>query len=317
MNERPGTGRVDVTRKYVPRLVATVLVVAGGVGLASTLGRIDWATFAGALANVSVKALAFALCLSTVQVFAQLARFAVIFRRTERPPLRELLDATAVGQLLNFTTPMRAGDAYKLARLAPGGETPGTPLGALAAALVVERVADIAALLLVAAPALGSLGEVLISPAHTREAIPRVALALALGVVAGAVVVRRRPPFAARFARDAWQILASPRFGLCLFVALVTWVLDAGTLCWTARSAGSPIGLGAAIPCVLLLNVGIALPLTVANLGIFEASLAFGLSLEGIGAERALVIATLEHFVTLAGLVVCVGALKVVPRHRR
>jgi uncharacterized membrane protein YbhN (UPF0104 family) len=317
MNERPGTGRVDVTRKYVPRLVATVLVVAGGVGLASTLGRIDWATFAGALANVSVKALAFALCLSTVQVFAQLARFAVIFRRTERPPLRELLDATAVGQLLNFTTPMRAGDAYKLARLAPGGEAPATPLGALAAALVVERVADIAALVLVAAPTLGSLGEVLISPAHTREAIPRVALALALGVVAGAVVVRRRAPFAARFARDAWRTLASPRFALCVFVALVTWVLDAGTLCWTARSAGSPIGLGAAIPCVLLLNVGIALPLTVANLGIFEASLAFGLSLEGIGAERALMIATLEHFVKLAGLVVCVGALKIVPRHRR
>ncbi len=317
MNEPPCCGRIDVTRKYVSRLVATVLVVAGGVGLAFTLGRIDWTMFAAALANVSGKALAVALCLSTVQVFAQLARFVVIFRRMERPPLRELLDATAVGQLLNFTTPMRAGDAYKLARLSPGGETPGARLGALAAALVAERVADVAALLLVAAPTLGSLGEVLISPARAREAAPRVALALALGAVAAAVVIRRPPPFAVRFARDAWQTLASPRFALCVLVAAVTWVLDAATLCWTARSAGSPIALGAAIPCVLLLNVGIALPLTVANLGIFEASLAFALSLQGIGAERALVIATLEHFVKLAGLVLCVGALRVVPRHHR
>ena len=171
--------------------------------------------------------------------------------------------------------------------------------------------------MLVAAPTLGSLGEALFSPVSTREAIPRVALVFALGVVAAAVVSRRPSPMAARFARDAWQALTSSRFALCVLVALVTWVLDAGTLCWTARSAGSPIGLGAAIPSVLLLNVGIALPLTVANLGIFEASLAFALSLQGIGAERALVIATLEHFVKLAGLVLCIGALRVVPRHHR
>lgn len=307
-----------MTREHLLKIVATVLVVAGGVGLVSALHRVDWVMFARALEDVSVRALALSFCISTVQVFAQLARFAVIFSRAERPPLRQLFAVTAVGQLLNFTTPMRAGDAYKLARLSSNGEARGGRFGTLAAALVAERAADIAALVLVTAPTLGSLGGVLISHAPAREAVPRVAIALALGAVAGAVVLRRRPRFAARFARDAWRMLASPRFALCVFVSLVTWVLDAATLCWTSRAVGYSLALGAAIPCVFLLNVGIAVPLTVANLGVFEASLAFALSLQGIGPERALVIATLEHLAKLAGLVLCVGALKVVPRpHRR
>jgi uncharacterized membrane protein YbhN (UPF0104 family) len=304
--------------RYILKILATVLVVAGGVGLVSTLHRVDWATFAGTLANASAPRLAFAFFISTVQVFAQLARFVVIFPRAERPRLGGLLDATAIGQLLNFTTPLRAGDAYKLARLSSSGESQAGRLGSLAAALVAERVADVIALVLVAAPTLRSLrGVFTISAARAREIGPSVALALALGAIGCAVAIRRRPPPFVRFARNTLQSLATPRFAACVLIALVTWVLDAGTLCWTARSVGCGIGLDAAIACVFLLNVGIALPLTVANLGVFEASLAFALSLHGIGAERALVIATLEHLAKLAGLVLCVGILRVVPRGRR
>src|SRR5277367_4139768 len=104
------------------KVLVTVLVVAGGVGIASTIHRIDWAAFASALARVSPVPLALALGVSTAQVLAQLARFAVVVPRAERAPLRELLEATAVGQLLNYTTALRAGDAYKLARLSSNRE---------------------------------------------------------------------------------------------------------------------------------------------------------------------------------------------------
>lgn len=296
----------------------TVLVVAGGVGLASTLHRIDWTVFAGALAKLSALPLALAFCISTVQVFGQLARFVVILPREERPPLRRLLEVTAVGQLLNYTTPLRAGDAYKVARLSSKGESPGGRWVPLTAGLVLERVADIVALLLVTAPTLGSLsGALKISAKPAREAVPRIVIAAVLVAFAGETLIRRPPRVVVGFARHGWQTLRSPRFILSVVVAVAAWMLDAGTLYWTARSAGSAIAFGTAVPCVFLLNVGIAIPLTVANLGIFEASLAFALCQYGIAADRALAIATVEHVAKLVGLVLCVGILRLWPLRQR
>lgn len=296
----------------------TALVVGGGLGLASTLRRIDWATFASAIANVSAAPLALALGLSTVQVFAQLARFAVILPRAERSPLRQLLDVTAAGQLLNYAMPLRAGDAYKVARLSSGGPHPPGRAARLTSALVLERVADTLSLLLVTASTLGSpIGALRAFATPVRENAARAGFALAgVGVVV-ALLARRPPRVVAAFARDTWETISSPRFVRCFAVAVATWVLDAGTLCWTARSAGSRIALGSALQCVFLLNVGIAIPLTVGNLGVFEASLGFALSRYGMAAEHALAIATLEHLVKLAGLVLCAGILRLVPRVRR
>jgi uncharacterized membrane protein YbhN (UPF0104 family) len=306
-----------VKQKAIVTIVLTVLVVAGGVGLASTLHRIDWMVFAGALANVSAVPLAVAFSISTVQVFAQLARFVAILPREGRPPLRQLLEVTAVGQLLNYTTPLRAGDAYKLARLSSNGESSGGGLVALTSGLVLERVADVMALLVVTLPTVASLhldGKLSALPA--RETVPRIAIAVVVVAFAGQVLVRRRPGLLARFAHDSVQTLRSPRFGRCFVVAVAAWILDAATLYWTARSAGSAIAFTTALPCVFLLNVGIAIPVTVGNLGIFEASLAFGLTQYGIGAERALAIATVEHVAKLVGLVVCTALVKLAPRPR-
>ncbi len=289
-----------------------MVVVGGGISVASALHRFDWATFGRAVAHLAPALLALSLCVSTVQVFAQLGRFVVLLPRAERSPLRELLDATAVGQLLNYTTVLRAGDAYKLARLSASQTYPKGRLSKLAAALVAERVADVLTLLILAAATLGTRRAALHVPALPTPAIAW--LGGALAALAVGVLLARAPEFLIRFARSVRAAIASPGFGLCLLVASATWLLDAATLYWTARSAGCAIPLRTAVPCVFLLNVGIALPVTVGNLGLFEASLAFALSLYGIPPERALVIATVEHAVKLAGLAVCVSILKLLPR---
>jgi uncharacterized membrane protein YbhN (UPF0104 family) len=294
------------------KILVTLLVVGGAVGVASTIHRIDWAEFGFALAHVSLLPLALALGTSTVQVFAQLARFAVVLPREERAPLSELLEVTAVGQLLNYTTALRAGDAYKLARLCSSREDPKGRLKRLAAALVLERVADLAALLLVAT--LGSRNPVssgLAMPMHAAAVRGAIALALA-GVAASLIPVARGKVL--RLARKALRAMASPAFARCFVVALATWIFDATTLYWAARSAGCPIPFRTAVPCLFLLNVGTAVPVTVGNLGIFEASLGFALCQYGIAPERALAIATIEHVVTLAGLVLCVGILRLCSR---
>src|ERR1700722_594864 len=293
------------------KVVLTVLVVGGGVGVASTLHRFDWATFGRPAAHLSVALLALALGVSAVQVFAQLGRFVVLLPRAERVPLGELLEATAVGQLLNYTTVLRAGDAYKLARLSSSETYPKGRLPLLAAALVAERIADVGTLLVLAAATMGTRSAALHVSLPTRTIAW---FAVAFVAVAACLLLAKAPELIVRFARSVGTAIASPGFALCLLVASATWVLDAATLYWTARSAGCAIALGATVPCVFLLNLGIALPVTVGNLGLFEASLAFALTLYGIPPERALVIAAVEHAVKLAGLAICVGILKLLAR---
>lgn len=300
------TGRVSRSRAL--RGAITVLVVAAAVGVGSTMRHIDWTRFGVALAHVAALPLALALCTSTCQVFAQLARFVVIVPRAERSPWRDTLEAIAVGQLINYTTALRAGDAYKLARLSANREDAKGRFQTLAAALVLERVADLAALLFFA-----TLGSRI--PPSARSVIPtgapavRGALVFLLAAAAVLLVPRARA-ILLRFATKALRALASPRFAWCFVVALGTWILDAGTLYWSARSAGSPIPFRTAVPCLFLLNVGTAVPVTVGNLGIFEATLTFALCQYGIATESALAIATIEHLTTLAGLVLCTGILR-------
>jgi uncharacterized membrane protein YbhN (UPF0104 family) len=299
------------TRKIVVRVALTALVLAGGIGAVASLRDMGWGAVGRALAGVSLLLLGVSFLVSTLQVFAQLARFVVLVPQEVRPPMRELLDATAIGQLLNYATPLRSGDAYKLLRLAPVGEHKTRRFAPLLAALLVERVADVAALVVMATWASASD-----LAGWARSAVPaqwtgaEVALVVLVAVVAAVVLIAPLRRIAQRFLRDVWGSIASLRFARSFGMSLVAWSLDAGTLWWTSRSGGYAISFRDAMQSVFVLNVGIAVPVTVGNLGVFEASLAFGLSHHGIPAQNALAIATLEHCAKFAGLGLCVGALR-------
>src|SRR5579862_8710736 len=89
-------------RKVVFRIVLTAILIGGAIGAVSTLHAIDWRAFGAALASAGRVPLTIALVVSTVQVYAQLARFVVLVPPAARHPIGTLLDATAVGQLLNY-----------------------------------------------------------------------------------------------------------------------------------------------------------------------------------------------------------------------
>ena len=295
------------------RVALTALVVAGGVGAVGTLRGMGWRAVTGALANVSLVLLAVALVVSTLQVFAQLARFVVLVPRPVRPPMLELLDATAIGQLLNYATPLRSGDAYKLLRLAPGGEQKTPRFAPLLAALLVERVADILALLVMATWASASdLAGWSSSVVPTKWTGVEVAAGVAALVIAVFVLVAPLRRVVQRFLRQAWGSMSPLRFARSFAISIVTWSLDAGTLWWTARSGGYPVSFRDLMQSVFVLNVGIAVPITMGNLGVFEASLAFALTRHGVPAQNALAIATLEHFAKFGGLGLCIGVLRLV-----
>jgi uncharacterized membrane protein YbhN (UPF0104 family) len=298
-------------RKIVFRIILTVILLGGAIGAVSTLHSMDWKKFGEALAGVALVPLGLALAVSTVQVYAQLGRFVVLVPPPARHPLFELLDATAVGQLLNYATPLRAGDAYKLVRLAPDRQDQKGRFSILLAALLVERVADVAGLFVMAAWA--SLSEL---RAWWLSVVPSngnlLAIGLGAAVLAGALALltRKLPRLLGTFFGNVWGALWSPRFARALGMALVTWSLDAGTLFWTTRAGGYPLPFRDVMQCVFVLNLGIAVPVTVGNLGVFEAALGFALTRHGVPTEHALAIATVEHFAKFSGLGLCVGTLR-------
>jgi uncharacterized membrane protein YbhN (UPF0104 family) len=300
-------------RKVIFRIAITVILLGGGIGAVSTLHGMDWRAFGGALAGVALVPLAIGLVVSTLQVFAQLLRFYVLVPDEVMPPLWELLDATAIGQLLNYATPLRAGDAYKLLRLAPApaGEAKTGRFGTLLAALLVERAADVIGLFVMAAWAsFAELQGWWLSVMPSAGTAWKVAGAAVVVAVVLAVLARRLPRIFGSFFGSVWGAARSPRFAASIGVALVTWTLDAGTLFWTTRAGGYPLSFRETMQSVFVLNLGIAMPITVGNIGVFEAALAFALTRHGVPAERALAIATIEHFAKFSGLGLCVGLLR-------
>jgi uncharacterized membrane protein YbhN (UPF0104 family) len=274
----------------------------------------DWGTIGAALAGCAPLPIAFAFLVSTAQVYAQLARFVVLVPPAARGPLFELLDATAVGQLLNYAAPLRGGDAYKLIRLAPnpeGAEGKGR-LTILLAALLVERVADIAALFVMAAwasfPELAAwLGTIV--PSGSSWA--KIGIGLVVTGLVAALFARRLQKLLGSFLAQVGSSLWSPRFARSFGISLVTWTLDAGTLYWTSRSVGAyALSFRDVMHSVFVLNLGIAMPVTVGNLGVFEAALAFALTRHGVSPAHAIAIAMLEHVAKFAGLFLCILSLR-------
>src|SRR5208282_2677092 len=143
-----------------------------------------------------------ALAVSTAQVFAQLLRFYVLVPPAARPSLWELLDATAIGQLLNYATP-----------------------------LLVERAADVAGLFVMAAWASYSELRVwwlgVLPSAGTAW---KVSAGVAVLAAVLALVAIRLPRVFGSFFGTLWGAVRSPRFAASMGVALLTWTLDAATL---------------------------------------------------------------------------------------
>ena len=98
-----------------------------------------------------------ALAVMALAIFVRVVRWAFLFVRERRPPIGPLSEALLVGHFFNTVLPARAGD---LARVAAINLRAGTSRAEALATVVVERVFDILALLLILFMALPWLPEV-------------------------------------------------------------------------------------------------------------------------------------------------------------
>ena len=220
-------------------------------------------------------------------IFVRVVRWRYLFVRERRPPLWPLTEALLIGHFFNTVLPARAGD---LARVGAINIRVGTSKAEALATVIVERVFDVLALLLLLFVALPWLPEV----TWVRTAAI-VAVVLGIGFTACVVVLTlygERPlhflmkplgrlPFlsehrleraAVNLSKGLMGLRRAHLGGVSFVLTVVSWLLFAlsfwlVTLCF---DLGLPFGAGLLV--VIATGFSLALPAAPAGLGVFEAA---------------------------------------------
>lgn len=291
-------------------LLLSVALVAGlAVALAThrQQARALWSSLTG----VPPAALALVLLLVLCQLCFQAVRLWTILPRDLALPLGRTAHAFAVGEWFNIFAPARAGDALKVVLLsratcgAGGGSPPSLPQAT--GVLLADKIVDAGSLALLCAAA-GLVRLVRIGvPARVPD--PRAVIVAAVVVTLLVLAIRRfSPHWLGRLARLRHELargLAALRnpFKLVAGVSLSlgAWLAELAALrllCTALAFAPSP---GRLVLALVALNLGISVPLGVANMGVYEAVLSLGLTQSGIPLATAAAIATLHHALQLLG----------------
>jgi uncharacterized membrane protein YbhN (UPF0104 family) len=246
-----------------------------------------------------------------IQVGFQVLRLWVVFPARERPPFFRTLNAVSVGQLLNAVAPMRTGDAYKVVALSRSDWSAPLSVAVATSFMLAERVADNVALFVAVGWAESGLlveffgkAKAGIAENGLNAVIALICAAVLVGILSYAFrkkleTLREK---LLEFAKHFGKLMVSPQFVLCLAMALATWLMEAVALGTMARGIGVELTVSQLISAIFVMNLGIALPVTVASVGVFEASLAFGLSRFGVEPVTGIAIASIHHINQLISL---------------
>lgn len=250
-------------------------------------------------------ALGGALALVLCQVGLQAARLWAIVPRDVASRPGRVAHAFTLGEWTNIFTPACAGDALKVVLLS---RTSNVNLATATGAVLADKIVDAGSLMVLclASGITGLIG------AETRLRAPAAAIVCAAAV--GLTLVY----LGVRWARPTWlEQLARGLSALKDPVRLVdSTAFSVGA--WSAEVLALHVlshGLGFSVPYPMLilalgvLNVGISVPVGAANMGVYEAALAFGLRHAGAPLPSAVAIAALHHVLELVGINIAAAAL--------
>jgi hypothetical protein len=273
----------------------------------------------GKVLSASPVALALVVGLSLVQAASGALRLWFVFPGGKRPNLVGVARAFSFGQLVNTYIPGRAGDAFKVISIARGrneregdGKTKldsSLSVADTTGAVLAEKGFDIASLVLLAA-VLGG-GALVTAWSGMVQSLWMVGAAAALvAVVLG--LLRRLWPTAFRALRHVLSstrsamrsALSVHRLSVIIAMALVGWVAELIAMMILATGLGFHVALPHAAVALLALNVGIALPVSVANVGAFEAAVAVGLATSGVPMADGIAIGTVLHVGQIAAVII-------------
>jgi uncharacterized protein (TIRG00374 family) len=263
-----------------------------------------------ALRRLNYGLLALAFGLVVLGLFLRAVRWRVLLRPASSPGLGRLFRITSVGYFLNAVLPLRAGDLLRSYLLS---ELEKLNLAHVLSTVVVERIADTLAILLLLAVALPfvALPDALVRPAIVVASVALLGAAL---LVVAAVNKQRTLKLAdslmRRFAflNMAWlrASLQSAVDGLaalgCLsstlqlaLWTLAAWLLGTVQLYVVMLSADLRVPFVAALVVLCITSLGMTVPSSPGYLGVFEYLTVVALGLFGVSKEFALSCALAAH----------------------
>lgn len=314
-----------------PLLVAAAIVVT----VASTylaVSGVDFADARDALADSDLRWLVPASAVLAFALWLRVVRWWVLFEPSSRPPLRAVGHAAFVGYFFNNILPARAGEAARI--IALHGKA-GTPRAETIGTVVIERVFDLLALLLLLFVSYPLLPEISWLKAAALFGLAVVAAAATLVYVLVRYEERavrwllsplRRLPgagvgerveFAAVNATRGLLALRDPRVALRgMALTIVSWAA-LGASFWILTLAfdlGLPLVAGMLV--VVAINLSLVLPSSPAALGVFEAATVVALRAFDVPQAEALSYAVVLHLLNFVPFI-AIGLVLLGPGLRR
>jgi glycosyltransferase 2 family protein len=298
-------------------LLSAIVAVGTGIVLATHPAQVRAALSQLMRLPVSVLVGAFLMVLAQLTV-QSLRQWAVIPRELALGPVR-VAHAFVLGEWLNILAPARTGDALRAVLIwRESGERSGS-LPSAVGAVLADKVVDIASLVLLCAAG----GSMTLLWVRARA-----------GVFAGSMVVAALVTVlvANRLHSGSWgkhwtwtrdlgrgfsALWDRARLPTGLTFALASWVAEGGALWLLCSGLGVPPTPAEILLALVVLNVGISVPIAFANLGIYEAALASGLTYAGVPLSTALAVAASHHGLELLAQNVAVAGLSLSTRAPR
>lgn len=295
------------------RVTATLLVFALLFSLTYWLDLLNWSEIFKEAKKASPSLLFEILLLGSIQVILQAARLSPLLPEGASSKLIQIVRAFSIGQVGNLFFPARAGDMLKVALLKNSKSGSQTRFSEFfGSVFLADKLVDIFALFAVIAVFSPEI-EIDSIIAQIPQQIYQVEFLVLLLIIFFAflgMALFLRPKLQKVAAAiqgiliGARQVIAPRRLGIALPFAVSTWTLEAFILSQISHSFGYPVSFSQCVLALGILNLGIAIPVSIANIGTYEASLAFALSQFGIPWDTAIPIAATHHLNQIASVFV-------------
>jgi glycosyltransferase 2 family protein len=304
-------------------LVAGLVVTALGMYLAVRGVKLDDAR--DALAASDLRWLVPTSIVLGVALWLRVLRWWVLFDASSRPPLRAVGHAAFVGYFFNNILPARAGEAARVIALYSRA---GTPRAETVGTVVIERVFDLLALLLLLFGSYPLLPEI-----SWLKAAALLGIVLVTGLVVVIYLLVRYDDRAVRWllsplrrlpgehtgarvetavvnATRGLVALREPRVALrAMALTIASWVM-LGISFWLLTNAFDlQLPLVAGMLVVVAINLSLVLPSSPAALGVFEAATVVALRAFDVPRAEALSYALVLHLLNLVPFLVIGAAL--------
>jgi uncharacterized protein (TIRG00374 family) len=296
--------------------VACMYLAVRGVALADAVDALRDSDLLWLLPTLPVFALAIAL---------RAVRWWLMFERSHRPPLRAIGYALLIGYFFNNILPARAGEAARVIAL---HRRAATPKAEAVGTVVVERLFDVLALLIILFASYPWLPE--ISWLRAAAIFAMVVVSVLLGLIF--VVVRyderavhwllsplrriRREGVAERLEAAAINAtrglvaLRSPRIALrAMALTIASWTTLGVSYAILMNAFHLDLPLVAGMLVTVAINLSLVLPSSPAALGVFEAATVIALRAFDVPHAEALSYALVLHLLNLVPFLVIGGVL--------